>query len=110
MPVINLSRSGLQAGDHACLRIQAHMGFVAKKIFGLFDFLAFLGFHLAFVLDPPPRIGIMWAFAFLFAFLVFGGIHIGDAVDTVDYLDRTKFHPLVSGDLHDLFQHLFEHR
>ena len=41
--------------------------------------------------------------------MVFGGIHVGNAVHTVNDLDRAQLHPTLPGDLHDLFQHLFKH-
>ena len=80
------------------------MGFVAKKVFGLFDLLANFRLDLSFMLGPPTGNRIMRAFAFLFALLVFGGIHVGYAVHTVDDLDRPELHPAVSGNLHNLFQ------
>src|SRR5664279_2308625 len=87
MPIVSFSGGGFQAGDHTRLGIQTDMGFVAKKVFGLFDFFAVLSFDLAFVLGSPAGIWIMRPFAFLFPLFVFGGIHIGDAVHTVDNLD-----------------------
>ena len=66
MPIVGFSGCDFQTRDHACSSNQANKGFVAKEIFGLLDFLAFLGFDLALVLGSPAGVWIMRAFFFPF--------------------------------------------
>src|SRR5450759_3058249 len=90
MSIIGFPGTGFQTGDQSVFRIHADVRFVPKKIFRLFFFLAVLRLDFAFMLDTPFGIWVMRFFAMLLPSLVFRGIHVGNTVDTVHYLDRAE--------------------
>lgn len=81
MPIPGFPGGHFQAGDQARFRIQADMGFVAIKVFGLLDLLAFFRLDLALMLDTPLGIRVMWPFAFALPLLIFGGMDVGYTVN-----------------------------
>jgi len=109
MAIVGFSRGNFQAGDDPALRIQADMGFEPVEVFGLFDFLARFCFDFAFVLDTPAGIPISRLFAFFFLSLfIFGGVHVGHTMNTIDDLDGSKLNPTLTGNFHNLGQHFFK--
>jgi polyferredoxin len=88
--IIRFPGTGFQAGDQSGFRIHADLSYVPEKIISLFFFLTVLHLVFALMLGTPAGIWIMRFFTTLLPCPVFCGIHVGNTVDTIHYLDRTE--------------------